>query len=62
MAVPGAAVGDPVLAALSSIPFDAIPIYGRVSSPGTVTVPITNFTGAMQTVGNGTLTVIVVKP
>jgi hypothetical protein len=60
--VVGAAVGDPVMAGLSSIPQEAMPLYGRVSSAGTVTVSLTNFTGALQTVSNGTLTVVVVKP
>ena len=62
VAVSGAAVGDPVVAALTSIPFSGMPLYGRVSSPGTVTVSLTNFTGALQTLSAGTLNVIVLKP
>ena len=66
--VPGAAEGDPVLAGLSSIrpaPFSvlAMPIYGHVMFPGSVTVTITNLalTGN-ETIPEGTLTVVVVKP
>ena len=62
VAVSGAAVGDPVVAGFTAIPFDGMPLYGRVSRAGTVTVSFTNFTGAQQTVDSGTLTVVVVKP
>ena len=59
---------DPVLAGLSSIrpaPFSvlAMPIYGHVMFPGSVTVTITNLalTGN-EPIPEGTLTVVVVKP
>lgn len=39
-----------------------MPLYGRVSSPGIVSVSLTNFTGAMQTINNGTLIVVVIRP
>jgi hypothetical protein len=61
VSVSGAAVGDPVVAALTTIPFSGMLLDGRVSSPGTVTVSLSNFTGALQTLGAGTLNVIVLK-
>jgi len=65
--VPGAAPGDPVVVGLSSInfpPFEApaLPIYGHVINPDLVAVFLTNLAISRQTVGDGTLTVVVIKP
>lgn len=64
IAVPGAAVGDPVVAGFSGVPgaFAAgYGIYAHVSSAGTVTVAIRNNTGATNSLNPGTLTVAVIK-
>ena len=66
--VPGAAVGDPVVAGLSSIqpqPFSqtaALPPCGHVMIPDLVFVTITNLGRSNATVREGTLTVVVMKP
>jgi hypothetical protein len=65
--VPGAAMGDPVVVGLSSIesqPFrrPALALYGHVMTPELVTVTLTNLSNSSETVGNGTLTVVVIKP
>ena len=66
--VPGAAVGDPVVAGLSSIqpqPFSltlALALCGHVMMPDLVFVTITNLGRNSETVTEGTLTVVVMKP
>lgn len=59
--VPGAAVGDFVLAALSTIVTNDLMISGNVSAADTVTVILFNPTGGSLNPGSGTLSVLVFK-
>lgn len=64
ISVPGAAVGDPVVAGFSGASgFMAagFGIYAHVSGTNTVTVAIRNNTGATNSLGAGTLKVAVIK-
>lgn len=59
--VPGAAIGDFVLASHDSILTNALILSAHVSAANTVTVVLANLSGAAPTVASGTLKVLVLK-
>ena len=59
--VPGCAIGDFVMAAHAGMLTDALQLTGHVSAAGTVTVVMSNDTGAGVTPTSATLSVLVLK-
>jgi hypothetical protein len=55
---PGAELGDKVLVSLTSIGALAMILSAHVSASSVVTVVLANFTGASQTISEGTLSVV----
>jgi hypothetical protein len=59
IAAPGAALGDKVMADLTSIGTGALLLSAHVSQANEVTVVLANLTGVSVTVASGTLSVVV---
>jgi hypothetical protein len=55
---PGAAIGDKVLASLTSVGALTLILAAHVSANNVVTVVLANFTGVSQTIAEGTLSVV----